>query len=100
MFECRKIYHQKNVVNNSGSRQLNTHDVAPNGIHLGCVCMLCRDILYAGIHKLCYSYKCAPETSCITCSHLLFDINWVIVQLIDFLKNRPTNATTTFYAIG
>lgn len=26
-----------------------------------------------------------PETSCITCSHLLFDINWVIVQLIDFL---------------
>lgn len=33
-------------------------------------------------------FKCAPETSCITCSHLLFDINWVIVQLIDFLRKR------------
>lgn len=48
-----------------------------------------------------YSFKCAPETSCITCSHLLFDINWVIVQLIDFLgKSRSANvASHTIYAI-
>ena len=35
-----------------------------------------------------------------TCSHLLFDINWVIVQLIDFRRCWKSTKAPTFYAVA